>query len=80
MDTNKTIVRPITRLSHKALANTLVNRFMGFKAIDEEKGPKLGKRWAYINFRKPMKMRVKHRTLKGDNGKALPNPHKNNVG
>ena len=61
------------------LANILVNRFNGFTAIDEIKGDKLGKRWAYINFRKPMKMRKFHRTEKTEMGKKLPNPHNGNV-
>lgn len=70
----KTETVAITRLDHKALANTLVNRFNGFKGITEEKGHKVGMRFATIAFRKPMKMRKKHRTEKDENGKKLANP------
>ena len=75
----KTDVKQNTMIEHTALANTLVNRFLGFTAIDVAKGDKLGKRWAYINFRKPMKMRKFHRTEKNDMGKKLANPFLNNV-
>ena len=68
-----------TLISFMALAATLVNRFNGFTAIDEIKGDKLGKRWAYINFRKPMKMRKFHRTEKNELGKKLANPFVGNV-
>lgn len=63
-----------TMIEHEALAATLVNRFNGFVAIDVKQGDKLGKRWAYISFHKPMKMRKFHRTEKTDLGKKLPNP------
>lgn len=69
-----TQTRPITRLTHKALADTLVNRFLGFVAIDEPVGSKIGKRFASITFRKPMKMRKNHRTEKDDNNKKVVNP------
>lgn len=68
-----------TLVTFLQLANILVNRFKGFTAIDEKQGDKLGKRWAYINFRKPMKMRKFHRTEKTEEGKKLPNPHNENV-
>jgi hypothetical protein len=71
--------RQISMLEHPALANTLVNRFNGFTSIVEPKGDKLGKRWAYITFRKPMKMRKFHRTLKNALDKKLANPFLNNV-
>lgn len=70
----KTVTRPITRLTHLQLANTLVNRFKGFVAIDEEIGSKIGKRFASISFRKPMKMRKNHRTERDDNNKKVVNP------
>jgi len=77
--TNKSTVKSNTMLNHVALANTLVNRFNGFVAIEEIQGDKLGKRWAYISFKKPMKMRKFHRTEKTDQGKKLPNPFVDNV-
>jgi len=79
MEKTKTAVIAKTLISFIALANTLVNRFNGFTAIDEKQGDKVGKRWAYINFRKPMKMRKFHRTEKTEMGKKLPNPHNGNV-
>lgn len=74
METTKKAVRPSTRLSHEKMANTLVNRFNGLVAIDEKQGSKIGMRFATISFRKPMKMRKFHRTIKGDDNKKLPNP------
>ena len=79
MEKTKTAVIAKTLISFIALANTLVNRFNGFVAIDEKQGDKLGKRWAYISFRKPMKMRKFHRTEKNNMGKKLANPFLNNV-
>jgi hypothetical protein len=70
----KTDVRPITRLAHVPLANTLVNLFNGYKGLTEAKGPKIGMRFATICFKKPMKMRKFHRTAKNDAGKKLANP------
>lgn len=77
--TKTATARPISMLNHNQLANTLVNRFNGFVAITEPKGDKLGKRWAYINYRKPMKMRKFHRTEKTAEQKKLANPFLNNV-
>ena len=71
----KTNVVAQTMISFVALANTLVNRFNGFKDITEAQGNKLGMRFATISFRKPMKMRKFHRTEKTENGKKLPNPY-----
>jgi hypothetical protein len=75
----KTNVIAKTMIPFIALANTLVNRFNGFKSIEEVQGPKLGMRFATISFRKPMKMRKFHRTEKNDMGKKLPNPFFGNV-
>lgn len=70
----ETSIKPKTMLPNKALADTLVNRFNGFTAIDEEQGKKKGMRFATISFRKPMKMRKNHRTEKTDDGKKVRNP------
>ena len=72
----KTAVKvvPKTMLTIKQLANTLVNRFNGYTAIDEEKGNKKGMRFATISFHKPMKMRKNHRTAKDENDKKVRNP------
>jgi hypothetical protein len=77
--TTKTDVTPISIIAHEALANTLVNRFNGFKALDEKQTGKLGKLWAYIDFKKPMKMRKFHRTAKNADNKKLANPFIDNV-
>ena len=65
-------------VTYRQLASFLVNRFNGFKGLFEEQGDKVGFKWAYIYFRKPMKMRKNHRTEKVD-GKKKRNPHIDNV-
>ena len=65
-------------ITYTELANFLVNKFNGFKGLFEAKGDKVGFKWAYIYFRKPMKMRKNHRTEKVD-GKKLRNPHIDNA-
>jgi len=77
--TTKTNVVASTMITFVALANTLVNRFNGFKSITEVQGNKLGMRFATISFRKPMKMRKFHRTAKNEQGKKLANPYHNNA-
>lgn len=66
--------KPIVEISSEGLANTLVNRFKGFKRLDQKQGNQLGKLWAVIAFKKPMKMRKYHSTEKGADGKKLRNP------
>ena len=77
--TTKKNIPSKTVIAFMALANLLVNRFNGFTSLIEPKGDKLGKRWAYLNFKKPMKMRKFHRTAKTADGKKLPNPYIGNV-
>lgn len=79
METKQKTIRAKTMLEHKPLACTIINRFNGFKSIEEIQGGKLGMRFATICFRKPMKMRKFHRTEKTADGKKLPNPHANNA-
>lgn len=78
MEMKTSIARPLTVLSFLALANTLVNRFLGFTALTEEKRNAVGMRFATISFRKPMKMRKNHRTAKTAEGKKVRNPYLDN--
>ena len=75
----KTNIVAKTMIPFKDLANTLVNRFNGFKSLEEEQGHKIGMRFATISFRKPMKMRKFHRSIVDDNGKKLKNPYIDNA-